>query len=400
MWCKPQNRFWQPACVLERQQVSFVEPEHSAKQSSTASYSVAYFDGTCQLQNFTVLPANRLLPFEQHHATREFAKSYLQDKLLYESILAAANYYCGWQSVQSHLQSTCFAKVQPSWNYQTLANNVSTTNARYIFRRLDNTDNAQSQAVPGATGNDSRPRRHAARKCSAKFADEKFSYTATRCQCTVVELTEEGCYAATCNNALSSTECDNQNCNLLSSSKCRNRRLAELHAPPGCIDRYRNSFDVVDCGIKGKGLVSKVQFFKHSYLIEYVGEVVTQMEQRRRNYRLHSKYDQPMFYYVALDTARVLDAQKMGNLARFANHSCEPNSKICRVLWRGDIHIVLQALSDIAVGEEITFNYDWGVSGENPTICKCNSHTCSGVIGKHISTYERKKFRADDSAHP
>ncbi len=65
---------------------------------------------------------------------------------------------------------------------------------------------------------------------------------------------------------------------------------------------------------------------------------------------------------------------------RWFNHSCEPNTDVLS-RWDAEQKTVVAwwvALRDIAVGEEIT--YDYGFSAEVAEPCACGSRTCRGVI--------------------
>jgi SET domain-containing protein len=62
---------------------------------------------------------------------------------------------------------------------------------------------------------------------------------------------------------------------------------------------------------------------KGKLVIEYVGEVITTSE---CEYRLKRYYkDEKNFYMLNLDANWVIDATRMGAIARFTNHSCNPN---------------------------------------------------------------------------
>ena len=60
------------------------------------------------------------------------------------------------------------------------------------------------------------------------------------------------------------------------------------------------------------------------FVVEYVGEVIDHSEFLMR---LKAKQDakDESYYFLTLDNNRVIDAGPRGNLARFMNHSCEPN---------------------------------------------------------------------------
>jgi SET domain-containing protein len=79
---------------------------------------------------------------------------------------------------------------------------------------------------------------------------------------------------------------------------------------------------------------------------------------------------------------QVADDQFIGSRAEsefgvgdFVNHSCEPNAGI-----KGQIFLV--AMRDIAVGEEITFDYAMTISAElfARMECSCKSKKCRGVV--------------------
>ena len=53
-----------------------------------------------------------------------------------------------------------------------------------------------------------------------------------------------------------------------------------------------------------------------------------------------------------------IDAEKEGNIARFYNHSCQPNLSFTTTLSiKSKPIIVLHALKDIEIGEKLTISY-------------------------------------------
>jgi hypothetical protein len=65
---------------------------------------------------------------------------------------------------------------------------------------------------------------------------------------------------------------------------------------------------------------------------------------------------------------------------RWFNHSCEPNSEV-RSRWDHEAKTIRAwwiAVRDIAVGEEIT--YDYGFAAEVAEPCTCGTARCRGVI--------------------
>lgn len=65
---------------------------------------------------------------------------------------------------------------------------------------------------------------------------------------------------------------------------------------------------------------------------------------------------------------------------RWFNHSCDPNTEVCSH-WDAERKVLKAwwvALRDIAVGEEIT--YDYGFVSEVAEPCSCGSEQCRGLI--------------------
>ncbi|KAK2196213.1 bifunctional SET domain/SET domain superfamily/Post-SET domain [Babesia duncani] len=74
-----------------------------------------------------------------------------------------------------------------------------------------------------------------------------------------------------------------------------------------------------------------------------------------------------------------LDSMIVGNIARFLNHSCEPNVDVVTV-WRGDDFpcIGVYALKDIEAGDALTYFYG---SSYKSIPCLCGTPSCRGFIG-------------------
>lgn len=78
----------------------------------------------------------------------------------------------------------------------------------------------------------------------------------------------------------------------------------------------------------------------------------------------------------------ILDATR-GSIARFVNHSCEPNCKIIKWTVEGQPRMALFAGDEgIMTGEELTYDYNFESNNkENVTICRCGAPSCRGVLG-------------------
>jgi uncharacterized protein len=104
-------------------------------------------------------------------------------------------------------------------------------------------------------------------------------------------------------------------------------------------------------------------------LIEYVGERIT----KEISARLCEANNE---YIFTIDDEFDLDGSVSWNLARFLNHSCEPN---CEAVWDED-RIWIEAIRDIGEGEEITFNYGYDLEDYKEHPCACGSPRCVGYI--------------------
>jgi SET domain len=110
--------------------------------------------------------------------------------------------------------------------------------------------------------------------------------------------------------------------------------------------------------IHGWGLFTKSDIDKDNPVVEYMGEIVRQpiADKREKEYELSGEGSCYMF---RLDLHRIVDATKIGSMARFMNHSCQPNAYAKIINVDTDVgpekKIVVFALRDISAGEEITY---------------------------------------------
>ena len=109
----------------------------------------------------------------------------------------------------------------------------------------------------------------------------------------------------------------------------------------------------------GSGLFALQAIKKGDFILEYIGKKITAAETEGHTGR----------YLFELDSEWTIDGDVPENLARFINHSCDPN---CEAEVE-DGHIMLHALKDIAPGDELTFDYDEEYYDEfiRPVGCRC-----------------------------
>lgn len=125
----------------------------------------------------------------------------------------------------------------------------------------------------------------------------------------------------------------------------------------------------------------------HCIIIEYLGEILTANDCQARM----SEYEeQDDFYFASLGNGLMIDAKYCGSLARFANHSCEPNCELQKWNVLGENRIVLCSKFALSAGTELCYNYKYYDDGLDSNVdmkrqvCRCGSHQCCGTIGGRV----------------
>ena len=111
----------------------------------------------------------------------------------------------------------------------------------------------------------------------------------------------------------------------------------------------------------GLGLFTKTELKRGNEVIEYTGEIISEMEANRRGGK----------YLFELNDKKTIDGKGRSNLARYINHSCKPN---CFPELNGtETRVFIFAKKNIKAGEEITYNYGKTYFNEiiKPHGCRC-----------------------------
>ncbi|KAF5280661.1 hypothetical protein FQA39_LY05309 [Lamprigera yunnana] len=136
---------------------------------------------------------------------------------------------------------------------------------------------------------------------------------------------------------------------------------------------------------------------KGTFVCEYIGEVITDLEADRR------EDDCYVFDLDSRDSdAFCIDAKRYGNFARFINHSCDANLVPIRVfIDHHDIRfprIAFFANKDINADEELSFDYGerfWIVKYKSFT-CACCATNCKYSEDTILNTVENYNKRLQD----
>jgi len=137
---------------------------------------------------------------------------------------------------------------------------------------------------------------------------------------------------------------------------------------------WRQNVVLARSGIQGLGLYAARDLEKHQMVIEYIGEVIRSelTDIREKRYTEQNRG----IYMFRLDDDRVLDATMSGNMARYINHSCNPNCVTEVVEVDRDLHIIIFANRRINRGEELSYDYKFDYEDENRLPCLCGASNC------------------------
>ena len=137
-------------------------------------------------------------------------------------------------------------------------------------------------------------------------------------------------------------------------------------------------------GIHGRGVYALRTIRKGERIIEYKGERINWKEALRRH--PHDPKDPNHTFYFTVDEDHVIDAGVGGNIARWINHSCEPNCEAELSEVDGAMRVHIDALHDIRRGEELCYNYGleidarYTVKLKQEFACRCGSECCTGTM--------------------
>ncbi|RMX77507.1 hypothetical protein D0868_16606, partial [Hortaea werneckii] len=165
-------------------------------------------------------------------------------------------------------------------------------------------------------------------------------------------------------------------------ANCQNQRFLRK--------RYAD-VSVINTEKKGYGLRANKNLKANDFIFEYIGEVIGENVFRRRM----QQYDEEgikHFYFMSLTKGEFVDATKKGNLGRFCNHSCNPNSYVDKWVVGDKLRMGIFAERNIQAGEELTFNYNVDRYGAEPQPCYCGEPNCTGYIGGKTQTERATKL--------
>jgi SET domain-containing protein len=152
--------------------------------------------------------------------------------------------------------------------------------------------------------------------------------------------------------------------------------------------------ELIRSGIHGTGVRATRPFAKGERVIEYVGRKLTNDEAKviaDHQFQNHKRNPHKGAVYVfEIDDQWSIDGDVPDNIAKYINHSCDPNCEV--EITAG--HIYIAAGRDIKAGEEITYNYCFDLDDIKDDLadytCRCGSPKCVGYI---LDDYDWPRLR-------
>lgn len=126
------------------------------------------------------------------------------------------------------------------------------------------------------------------------------------------------------------------------------------------------------------GLFALETIEANEMVIEYVGQAIRQEVAEHRE-RVYERMGIGSSYLFRVDDDCIIDATKRGNMARFINHSCEPNCYAQIIQVEKSSKIVIYSNTTIEMGDEITYDYKFPIEDEKIP-CLCGAPTCRGFL--------------------
>ncbi len=154
--------------------------------------------------------------------------------------------------------------------------------------------------------------------------------------------------------------------------------------------------------IHGSGVFALRHIPKGTRIVEYVGERISHKAADER-YEDHDENDNHTFLFI-VDLRTVIDASVGGNEARFINHNCDGNCESAIEKRR----VYIEAVRDIARGEELGYDYEIGREKDDPLnideiyACRCGAAKCRGTMlwpAKRPVAKKRKVAKKKAHAH-
>ncbi|XP_057974619.1 histone-lysine N-methyltransferase ASHH1 [Malania oleifera] len=205
------------------------------------------------------------------------------------------------------------------------------------------------------------------------------------CECKYDANNLDSACGERCLNVLTSTECTPGYCPC--GVYCKNQRFQKCEYAKTKLFKTEG---------RGWGLLADENIKAGWFIIEYCGEVISWNEAKRRS-QAYETLGLKDAYIISLNAQESIDASKKGSLARFINHSCQPNCETRKWTVLGEIRVGIFAKQDISFGTELAYDYNFEWYGGAKVRCLCGAAGCSGFLGAKSRGFQEDTYLWEDN---
>jgi hypothetical protein len=150
--------------------------------------------------------------------------------------------------------------------------------------------------------------------------------------------------------------------------------------------------------VHGRGVFALRDIQPGEKIIQYKGREITWELAQERADASDAPHNHTFFF--SLSNGNVIDGGDHGNVARYINHSCDPN---CEAIEDDDGRIFIYSIHEIAAGEELNYSYPLIYEGRHTAAikkafeCRCGAANCTGTM---LAPKPRKRKPAQPKAEP
>ncbi|CAK7346748.1 unnamed protein product [Dovyalis caffra] len=204
------------------------------------------------------------------------------------------------------------------------------------------------------------------------------------CECKFNVNDPDSACGERCLNVLTSTECTPGYCPC--GFYCKNQRFQKCEYAKTKLFKTEG---------RGWGLLADEEIKAGQFIIEYCGEVISWREAKKRS-QIYENQGLKDAFIISLNSCESIDATKKGSLARFINHSCQPNCETRKWTVLGEIRVGIFAKQIISVGTELAYDYNFEWYGGTKVRCLCRAVSCSGFLGAKSRGFQEDTYVWED----
>lgn len=204
------------------------------------------------------------------------------------------------------------------------------------------------------------------------------------CECKFNGNDPDSACGERCLNLLTSTECTPGYCPC--GVFCKNQRFQKCEYAKTQLFKTEG---------RGWGLLADEEIKAGQFIIEYCGEVISWKEAKKRS-QVYENQGIKDAFIISLNSSESIDATKKGSLARFINHSCQPNCETRKWTVLGEIRVGIFAKQNISIGTELAYDYNFEWYGGAKVRCLCGAVNCSGFLGAKSRGFQEDTYLWED----